>query len=67
MQKNAVLPVQRGYVPATTIGKLIFTAGGGLWDGKTLQDTPIPLSITRWVILSLPSPAYRAPPARRER
>ena len=39
MQKNAVLPVQRGYVPATTIGTLIFTAGGSLWDGTTLQDT----------------------------
>jgi plastocyanin/N-acetylneuraminic acid mutarotase len=33
------LPVQRGYVPATTIGNLIYTAGGSLWDGTTLQDT----------------------------
>jgi len=39
VQKTAVLPVQRGYVPATTIGTLIFTAGGSLWDGTTLQDT----------------------------
>ena len=33
------LPVERGYVPATTIGNLIYTAGGALWDGVTLQDT----------------------------
>jgi hypothetical protein len=39
VQKAAVLPAQRGYVPATTIGTLIFTAGGSLWDGVTLQDT----------------------------
>jgi plastocyanin/N-acetylneuraminic acid mutarotase len=39
VEKAAVLPVQRGYVPATTIGTLIFTAGGSLWDGTTLQDT----------------------------
>jgi hypothetical protein len=39
VQKTAVLPVQRGYVPATTIGTLIFMAGGSLWDGTTLQDT----------------------------
>src|SRR5581483_1146928 len=35
----ASLPVQRGYVPATAIGNLIYTAGGSLWDGTTLQDT----------------------------
>ena len=67
VKKTAVLPVQRGYVPATTIGKLIFTAGGSLWDGTTLRLRPILLSITRWVILSPPSPAYREPPARRGR
>jgi len=39
VQKNAVLPVQRGYVPATTIGSFIYTAGGSFWDGTTLQDT----------------------------
>jgi Kelch motif len=33
------LPVERGYVPATGIGSLIYTAGGSLWDGVTLQDT----------------------------
>ena len=33
------LPVERGYVPATTIGNLIYTARGSLWDGVTLQDT----------------------------
>ncbi len=32
-------PAQRGYVPATAIGGLIYTAGGSLWDGTTLQDT----------------------------
>jgi N-acetylneuraminic acid mutarotase len=37
--QRASLPVQRGYVPATTIGGLIYTAGGSLWDGVTLQDT----------------------------
>jgi hypothetical protein len=39
VQKTAVLPVQRGYIPTTTIGSLIYTAGGSLWDGTTLQDT----------------------------
>ncbi len=39
VQKAAVLPVQRGYIPTTTIGSLIYTAGGSLWDGTTLQDT----------------------------
>jgi N-acetylneuraminic acid mutarotase len=37
--QKASLPVERGYVPATTIGNLIYTAGGSLWDGVTLQDT----------------------------
>jgi len=32
-------PQQRGYVPAAAIGNLIYTAGGPLWDGTTLQDT----------------------------
>jgi len=32
-------PVQRGYVPAATIGSLIYTAGGPLWNGTTLVDT----------------------------
>jgi N-acetylneuraminic acid mutarotase len=32
-------PVQRGYVPTAAIGGLIYTAGGALWDGTTLQDT----------------------------
>jgi N-acetylneuraminic acid mutarotase len=37
--QKASLPVERGYVPVTTIGNLIYTAGGSLWDGVTLQDT----------------------------
>jgi N-acetylneuraminic acid mutarotase len=32
-------PSQRGYVPTAAIGGLIYTAGGSLWDGTTLQDT----------------------------
>ena len=39
VQKSAHLPVQRGYVPTATIGNFIYTAGGSLWDGITLQDT----------------------------
>jgi N-acetylneuraminic acid mutarotase len=37
--KPNTLPVQRGYVPAATIGNFIYTGGGALWDGTTLQDT----------------------------
>jgi len=37
--QKASMPVQRGYVPATSIGGLIYIAGGSLWDGVTLQDT----------------------------
>ena len=32
-------PQQRGYVPAATIGGLIYTGGGSLWNGTTLDDT----------------------------
>jgi len=32
-------PVARGYVPATTIGGIIYTAGGATTDGTTLSDT----------------------------
>jgi hypothetical protein len=32
-------PVARGYIPATTIGGLIYTAGGSVTDGTTLMDT----------------------------
>jgi Kelch motif/Galactose oxidase, central domain len=37
--QKASLPVERGYVPVATVGNLIYTAGGSLWDGVTLQDT----------------------------
>src|SRR6267142_1965206 len=39
VQKSAVLPVPRAYIPTTTIGKFIYTAGGADWDGTALQDT----------------------------
>jgi plastocyanin len=39
VQKNAVLPVPLGYVPATTIGSLIYTAGGSDITAGTLTDT----------------------------
>jgi N-acetylneuraminic acid mutarotase len=39
VQKSAVLPVPRAYVPTTTIGNFIYTGGGADWDGTTLQDT----------------------------
>jgi hypothetical protein len=28
-----------GYIPTATIGNLIYTGGGSLWDGTTLQDS----------------------------
>jgi hypothetical protein len=37
---TATLTVQPlGYVPACTIGNLIYTAGGSMWTGSTLADT----------------------------
>ena len=39
VQKSAVLPVPRAYIPTTTIGNFIYTGGGADWDGTTLQDT----------------------------
>jgi hypothetical protein len=39
--KNAVLPVARGFIPATTItivGDGIYTGGGSDWNGTTLVD-----------------------------
>jgi hypothetical protein len=57
--KTAILPAQRGYIPTATIGNFIYTAGGSLWDGVTLQDTtdsfkydPVADSIT--TIASIP-------------
>jgi hypothetical protein len=41
VQKNAVLPVPRGYMPTANPYdvSLIYTAGGSLWNGTTLQDS----------------------------
>src|SRR6266446_5130693 len=32
-------PADRGYVPTTAIGNLLFTGGGSFWDGTALRDT----------------------------
>ncbi len=37
--QRADLPVARGYVPAATIGGIIYTGGGSTTDGTTLSDT----------------------------
>jgi serine protease AprX len=37
--KTAVLPVALGYVPAATIGNMIYTGGGSTWTGTTLADS----------------------------
>jgi len=39
VQKNAVLPFPLGYIPTTTIGKLIYTGGGVDITGGVLTDT----------------------------
>ncbi len=39
VQKNAVLPVARGYIPTTYLEGKIYTAGGSDWNGTTLVDT----------------------------
>jgi hypothetical protein len=39
VQKGAVLPVQRGYIPTTTIGSLIYTGGGASFSGGLLADS----------------------------
>src|SRR5206468_1975608 len=38
VQKIAVLPVPRGYIPTTTIGNLIYTGGGSQFTGGVLSD-----------------------------
>ena len=38
MQKASILPAQLGYIPATTIGNKIYTAGSSNWDGTTIHD-----------------------------
>jgi len=59
VQKTAHLPTPLGYIPTTTIGSFIYTGGGAIWDGTTLQDTtdsfkydPVADSIT--TIASIP-------------
>ena len=39
VQKTAVLPVPRGYIPTTTIGSLIYTGGGSDITAGVLTDT----------------------------
>ena len=39
VQKTAVLPVARGYIPTTYLEGKIYTAGGSDWNGTTLVDT----------------------------
>lgn len=39
VQKSTSLPQQLGYIPTATIGSKIYTGGGSLWDGTTLQDS----------------------------
>jgi hypothetical protein len=38
VQKSSHLGAQLGYVPTTTIGNKIYTAGGSNWDGVTIND-----------------------------
>lgn len=38
-QKNAVLPLPRGYIPTVTYFNYIYTAGGSDWNGTDLIDT----------------------------
>ena len=38
LQKAAVLPVARGYIPTTTIGSLIYTGGGAIITGGAITD-----------------------------
>jgi len=39
VQKSAVLPVARGFIPTVTYFNFIYTAGGSDWNGTTLVDT----------------------------
>jgi N-acetylneuraminic acid mutarotase len=39
VQKTAVLPVSRGFIPTTTIGSLIYTGGGAQITSGSLTDT----------------------------
>src|SRR5947209_8732824 len=35
--QKADYPMDRGYIPTTAIGNVIYTAGGSLWDGTTIH------------------------------
>jgi hypothetical protein len=37
--QKADYPMDRGYIPTTAVGNVIYTAGGSLWDGTTIHDT----------------------------
>jgi len=39
VQKAAVLPVARGYIPTTTIGSIIYTGGGAAISGGVITDS----------------------------
>ncbi len=39
VQKSAVLPVARGYIPTVNYFGFIYTTGGSDWDGTNLVDT----------------------------
>lgn len=68
IQKNAVLPVPLGYIPTTRaiLFDGIYTGGGSLWDGTTLQDSADsfvydPLADAIFTIASIPRPTGEAP------
>jgi uncharacterized delta-60 repeat protein len=39
VQKSALLPVARGFIPTVTYFNFIYTVGGSDWNGTTLVDT----------------------------
>ncbi len=54
-------PADRGYIPATAIGNLLYTGGGSFWDGTALRDTidsyKYDTTTDTWTtIASIPSP-----------
>ena len=58
---KANYPVSRGYVPATSIGGLIYTAGGSSWDGMLYDYTTEsykydPVGNTWSAIMPIPRP-----------
>src|SRR5439155_7043854 len=59
VQKAAVLPVARGYIPTTTIGTLIYTGGGAAISGGAITDATDsfvynPMADTIGTIASIP-------------